>query len=78
MCIRDSNGLLLKENGPSVTLLTPAGTPTDVQKAQIKARRKAKGSIMPDSLADTIDRVSMRNLAAFLVGAPPAGAGSGR
>lgn len=72
------NGLVLKESGQSVTLLTPAGTATDVQKAQIKARRKMKGSIMPDSLADSIDRNSMRNLAAFLVANPPAGAGSGR
>ena len=72
------NGLVLKENGQSVSLLTPAGTTADVQKAQIKSRRKMKGSIMPDSLADSIARESMRNLAAFLVAAPPAGAGSGR
>jgi putative heme-binding domain-containing protein len=72
------NGLVLKESGQTVTLLTPGGTATDVQKAQIKSRRKMKGSIMPDSLADTIDRAAMRNLAAFLVAAPPAGSGSGR
>jgi putative heme-binding domain-containing protein len=72
------NGLLLKESGQSVSLLTAAGTTADIQKAQIKARRKMKGSIMPDSLADSIDRVSMRNLAAFLVANPPAAAGSGR
>ena len=39
-----------------MTLLTPSGTTTDVPKAQIKARRKTKASIMPDSLADSIDR----------------------
>jgi putative heme-binding domain-containing protein len=72
------NGLVVKESGQAVSLLTAAGTTTDVQKAQIKSRRKTKASIMPDSLADSIDRVSMRNLAAFLVANPPAGAGSGR
>lgn len=60
------NGLVLKEDDQSVSLLTPGGTGTDIQKTQIKARRKAKASIMPDGLADTIDRASMRNLAEFL------------
>jgi putative heme-binding domain-containing protein len=60
------NGLVLKEDTQSVSLLTPGGTGTDIQKTQIKARRKAKASIMPDGLADTIDRASMRNLAEFL------------
>jgi putative heme-binding domain-containing protein len=69
------NGLLLRETGQSVSILTQAGTATDIAKAQIKSRRKTKTSIMPDSLADTIDRVSMRNLAAFLVAQPPAGTG---
>jgi putative heme-binding domain-containing protein len=65
------NGLVLKETDQSVSLLTAAGTASDIPKAQIKARRKTKASIMPDSLADTIDRGGMRNLAAFLVAAPP-------
>ena len=60
------NGLVLKEDAQSVSLLTTGGTATDIQKAQIKERRKAKASIMPDGLADTIDRASMRNLAEFL------------
>ena len=70
-------GLVLRDAGATVSILTTAGAATDVPKAQIKARTKTKTSIMPDSLADTIDRNSMRNLAAFLVAAPPAGAGSG-
>jgi putative heme-binding domain-containing protein len=70
-------GLVLREAGATVGILTTAGAATEVPKAQIKARRKTKTSIMPDSLADTIDRNTMRNLAAFLVAAPPAGAGSG-
>ena len=68
---------MLKEAGATVSILTNAGAAIDVPKAQIKARRKTKTSIMPDSLADTIDRNSMRNLAAFLVATPPAAAGSG-
>jgi len=72
------SGLVLKDSGQAVSILTPAGTATEVQKAQIKARRKAKTSIMPDSLAETIDRVAMRNLAAFLAAQPPAGTGSGQ
>ena len=70
-------GLVLRDAGATVSILTTAGAATDVPKAQIKSRTKTKTSIMPDSLADTIDRNSMRNLAAFLVAAPPAGAGSG-
>lgn len=70
-------GLVLREAGATVGILTTAGAATEVPKAQIKARRKTKTSIMPDSLADTIDRNTMRNLAAFLVAAPPAGGGSG-
>ncbi len=60
------NGLVLKEDAQTVSLLTSGGTGTDIQAAQIKARRKAKASIMPDGLADTIDRAAMRNLAEFL------------
>jgi putative heme-binding domain-containing protein len=70
-------GLVLRETGPTVSILTTAGAATDIPKAQIKARRKTKTSIMPDSLADTIDRNSMRNLAAFLVADPPKATGSG-
>ncbi len=75
---RTITGLVVKEDGASVSLLTAAGASTDVPKTQIKARRKTKSSIMPDSLADTIDRVSMRNLAAFLVATPPTGAAGGQ
>ncbi len=64
------SGLVLKEAGSTVSLLTTDGTATELQKAQIKSRTKGKTSIMPDSLADTIDRQSMRNLAAFLVATP--------
>ncbi len=66
------SGLVLKESAQAVSLLTPAGTPADVPKAQIKARRKTKGSIMPDALAESIDRAGLRNLAAFLAAQPPA------
>jgi len=65
------SGLVVKDAGGTLTLLTPAGTTTDVPKAQVKGQKKAKESIMPDTLADTIDRNSMRNLAAFLVAAAP-------
>ena len=65
-------GLVLRDAGATVSILTTAGAATDVPKAQIKSRTKTKTSIMPDALADTIDRNSMRNLAAFLVAAPPA------
>jgi putative heme-binding domain-containing protein len=65
-------GLVVKEVGPTISILTSAGEAADVPKAQIKSRRKTKTSIMPDALADTIDRNTMRNLAAFLVAAPPA------
>jgi hypothetical protein len=49
-----------------VTVLLADGKTADIHKAQIKARRKTKASVMPDGLADSIDRASMRNLAAFL------------
>jgi len=60
------SGLVVKETAQSVSLLTPAGTVTEIPKAQIKARRKTKASIMPDALAETIDRAGLRNLAAYL------------
>jgi putative heme-binding domain-containing protein len=60
------SGLVLKEAGSTVSLLTTDGTATELQKVQIKSRTRTKTSIMPDTLADTIDRVSMRNLAAYL------------
>jgi putative heme-binding domain-containing protein len=60
------SGLVLRDAAGTVSLLTSDGTATEIQKAQIKSRTKTKTSIMPDSLADTIDRVSMRNLAAYL------------
>ena len=66
---RTISGLIVKENGQTVTLLTSAGTTTDVPKAQIKARRKTKSSAMPDSYADSIDRAGLRNLAAYLAAA---------
>jgi putative heme-binding domain-containing protein len=60
------SGLVVKESGQSVTLLTAGGTTTEVQKAQVKARRKTKSSVMPDSYAESIDRAGLRNLAAYL------------
>jgi putative heme-binding domain-containing protein len=59
-------GLVVKEGPQSVTLLVAGGTTTDVPKGQIKARRRTKSSVMPDSFADSIDRGSLRNLAAYL------------
>ena len=64
------NGLVVK-SGESVALLTEAGAVTEVPKAQIKGQRKTKTTIMPDTLWDTIDRASLRNLAAFLAAQPP-------
>jgi putative heme-binding domain-containing protein len=64
------SGLVLKEAGANLLVLTTDGKATELPKSQIKSRTKAKTSIMPDSLADSIDRNTMRNLAAFLV-APP-------
>jgi putative heme-binding domain-containing protein len=72
------DGFVLKDDGSTVSILTRDGQTTAFPKAQIKSRQKTKMSIMPDSLADTIDRASMRNLAAFLVAMPPSGTGSGR
>ena len=60
------NGLVVKDGPQSVTLLVASGTTTEVPKSQIKARRKTKSSVMPDSFADAIDRASLRNLAAYL------------
>jgi putative heme-binding domain-containing protein len=66
-------GLVIAETAQGVSLLTSAGKPTEVPKAQIKARRKMKSSIMPDALAESIDRAGLRNLAAFLAAEPPRG-----
>jgi putative heme-binding domain-containing protein len=66
------SGLVVKESAQSVTLLTSAGAATEIPKAQIKARRKTKTTVMPDTLWESIDRAGLRNLAAFLAAAPPA------
>ena len=60
------NGLVVTDGPQGVTVLTVNGTTTEVPKAQIKARRKTKSSVMPDSFADSIDRAGLRNLAAYL------------
>jgi putative heme-binding domain-containing protein len=64
------NGLVLKEDGQTVSVLTEAGTATAIQKGQIKSRRKAKATIMPDTLWESIDRAGLRNLAAYLAANP--------
>jgi putative heme-binding domain-containing protein len=66
------SGLLVREAGQTVSLLTADGKPVELQKSAIKSRRKTKTSIMPESLAESIDRAGLRNLAAFLAAPPPA------
>ena len=67
------SGVVTAETAQAVTLLTAAGTPAEVQKSQIKSRSQTKASIMPETLAETIDRAGLRNLAEFLAQQPPAG-----
>lgn len=66
-------GLLVAETGQTVSLLTTEGSVTEVAKPQIKGRTKEKASIMTETLADSLDRAQLRNLAAFLTATPPAG-----
>jgi putative heme-binding domain-containing protein len=71
-------GLVLREVASNVSLLTPEGTVTDLPKAQIKASRKEKTSIMTETLADSIGQAQLRNLAAFLTAPPGAPSGGSR
>ncbi len=64
-------GLLLREAGGNLSLLTPEGTVTEVPKAQVKSSRKEKASIMTETLSDSIGQTQLRNLAAFLTAPPP-------
>ena len=64
-------GLVLRESGPNVSLLTREGTTTDVPKASIKSRQKVKTSLMTEAMADTMNQTQWRNLLAFLTAAPP-------
>jgi putative heme-binding domain-containing protein len=66
-------GLAVRESGTSVSLLTSEGRVAEVQKAQIKSSGKERVSIMTEALADSIGQTDLRNLAAFLTAAPPAG-----
>ena len=66
-------GLVLRDSGQNVSLLTREGTATDVPKAQIKARQKQKTSLMTEAMADAMNQSQWRNLLAFLAGAPPGG-----
>ena len=75
---RTVRGLLLRENGQNLSLLTPEGTVVEVPKAEAKARRKEKASLMSEALADEIPRDQLRNLAEFLTAAPPAGGAGSR
>ena len=68
---RSIHALVLREAAQSVSVLTREGTATDVQKAQIKARRKEKTSLMTEAMADVMNQAQWRNLLAFLTAAPP-------
>jgi putative heme-binding domain-containing protein len=69
---RTIRGLAIRDDASNVSLLTPEGTVTDVPRAQIKASRREKTSIMTETLADSLGQNQLRNLAAFLTGPPPA------
>jgi putative heme-binding domain-containing protein len=71
-------GLVVRDAAPNVSLLTSEGTITELPKAQIKASRKEKTSIMTETLADSIGQTQLRNLAAFLTAPPPAPSGGNR
>ena len=63
-------GLVVRDASGMLSLLTPEGTVTELPKAQIKSSLKEKTSIMTETLADTLGREQLRNLAAFLTSAP--------
>jgi putative heme-binding domain-containing protein len=65
------HGLVLRESGQSVSLLTREGTPAEIAKAQIKSRQKQKTSLMTEAMADAMGQAQWRNLLAFLTGTPP-------
>jgi putative heme-binding domain-containing protein len=65
--------LVLKESGQGVSVLTREGTVTEIPKAQIKAQRKVKTSLMTEAMADAMNQTEWRNLLAFLAAAPPSG-----
>jgi putative heme-binding domain-containing protein len=73
---RTIQGLVIRETGDVVSLLTPSGEVTDLPKGQIKSRVKEKVSIMTEALADGIGQTGLRNLAEFLTAGPSAGAPS--
>ena len=64
-------GLVLKESGQGVSLLTREGQMLDVPKGQIKSRQKQKTSLMTEAMADAMNQTQWRNLLAFLTAAPP-------
>jgi putative heme-binding domain-containing protein len=72
------HALVLKDTGQMVSVLTRDGTPADLQKAQIKARRKVKTSLMTEAMADAMNQSQWRNLLAFLTSTPPSGTSAAR
>jgi putative heme-binding domain-containing protein len=66
-------GVVVREAGQTLSLLTPEGTVRDLEKSLIKARAKEKTSLMTEATADGLGQSQLRNLAAFLSG-PPDGA----
>jgi putative heme-binding domain-containing protein len=65
------HALVLKETPQGTAVLTREGTAADLQKGQIKARRKIKTSLMTEAMADAMNQSQWRNLLAFLTAAPP-------
>ena len=65
------HALVLKETPQGASVLTREGTTTDLQKAQIKSRRKMKTSLMTEAMADAMNQSQWRNLLAFLTAPPP-------
>jgi putative heme-binding domain-containing protein len=63
-------GLVVRETGQTISLLTPEASIRDVEKSSIKSRVKEKSSIMTEALADSLNQAQLRNLAAFLTGSP--------
>jgi putative heme-binding domain-containing protein len=75
---RTVHALVLKDTAQGTSALTREGTTADLQKAQIKSRRKVKTSLMSEAMADAMNQSQWRNLLAFLTSAPPAGTTAAR
>ncbi|HRI89662.1 MAG TPA: c-type cytochrome, partial [Candidatus Hydrogenedentes bacterium] len=70
--LRTINGIVAKESGNSVTLISANGIETELLRSEIETMESTSRSPMPDGLEDGLSVEDMANLIAFILDIKPA------